>query len=78
MPCSLYGFRELSLVHGANPAYAAGENLSPFRNEMGKQLAVLIVDVSNLFSAKLAHPLAPDGKAFWTSHGINSLSIKIE
>jgi hypothetical protein len=78
MPCSLYGFRELSLMYRAYSAYTAGEYLSPFRNKMGKQLAVLIVDVGNFFSAKLAHPLAPYGKAFWTSHGINSLSIKIE
>jgi hypothetical protein len=75
MPGSLNGFRELSLVYRADSAYAAGEYLSPLRNEMRKQLAVFKIDVGNFFGAKLAYPLAPDGKAFGTSHGINSLSI---
>jgi hypothetical protein len=78
MSGSLDGFRKLSLVYRTDPAYAAWEYLSPLGNEMRKQLAVLVVDVSDFFGAKLAYPLAPYGKAFGTSHGINSLSIQIE
>ena len=78
MPGSFDRFRELALVNGADPANPARKDLAPFRNEVGKKPPVFEIDISNLFSAKLAHSLAPDRESsrYSTHSSVNTLSVR--
>jgi hypothetical protein len=57
-------------MDGANAADPSRENLAAFRDEMGKELPVLEVNVANLLGAELADALAPDRKSLWSWHRI--------
>jgi hypothetical protein len=64
------GFRQQSLVRRADTADPPGQNLSSFGNKMAQELAIFEIDISNLFSTKLADSLAPNTEPLWTWHRI--------
>jgi hypothetical protein len=74
---ALDGQSKLPLMGGAHTADSARQDLAALRDEVPQELAVFEIDVSDLFGAELADPLAPNRKPLWCWHGIPNLSLTI-
>jgi hypothetical protein len=68
VPGTFDGFRQQSLMHRTDSADSPGQYLSPFGNEMAKELSVLEINISNFLGAKFANSFAPNTKPLWTWH----------
>ena len=62
------GLSKQSLMRRADPTDPPGQYFPPFGNKMAEKLPVLIIDISNFFSAEFTDSFAPDTEPFWTWH----------
>ncbi len=68
MPGAFDGFRKQALVRRADSTDPPGQYLSPFGDEVTKELSIFEIDIGDLFRAKFADPLAPNAEPSWTWH----------